>query len=297
MRYKVPTITLFVSVLSVMSCGAQPPAPPPPPPPGPAALAPPPPPPPGRGGRGPMLPGPLEQGARTTVNGVVQSFSYGPGGLDGLILDRGTVVHFPLEYSRQVSATAPVGSAVSATGWSHTGPAGDTLFDADTITNQRSRTSIAVVAGPLPGPRPPVPPVLAGTPTPPEPPAGPVGYGPQPPPPPPEAGRYVSSPSGYAVPSPVVPSTQSTGIAGTVRSYNYEISGQVNGLVLSDGTAVYFPAEFGTQVAGIVSLNGHVRVTGWLRIGPRGNRLMDAEVITSPRTGNSVAITNTPGPR
>lgn len=29
MRYKVPTITLFVSVLSVMSCGAQSPPPPP----------------------------------------------------------------------------------------------------------------------------------------------------------------------------------------------------------------------------------------------------------------------------
>ena len=289
MRYSVPTITLFVSVLSVMSCGAQSP-PPPPPPPGPAAFAPPPPPP-GRGGRGPMLPGPLEQGARTTVTGVVQSFSYGPGGLDGLILDRGTVVHFPLEYSRQVSAAAPVGSAVTAIGCSHSGPAGDTHFDADTITNQRSRASIAVVArppGPLPGPRPPVPPALAGPPTPPEPPAGPVGYGPPPPPSPspPEAGRHVSSPSAYAVPSPVAPPTQSTGIVGTVRSYNYEISGQVNGLVLSDGTAVYFPAEFGTQVAGIVSLNGRVRVTGWSRIGPRGNSLMDAEVITNPRTGN-----------
>ena len=150
MRYNIRAITLFVSLLSGLSCRAQPPAPPPPPPPpGPSAFVPPPPPPPPRGRRGPLS-APGEQGSRTTVSGVVRSFNYGPGGLDDLVLDQGTVIHFPLEYSSQVSAAAPVGSAVAASGWSHIGPAGDTLFDADTITNQRSSASIAMAAGPPP---------------------------------------------------------------------------------------------------------------------------------------------------
>lgn len=40
--------------------------------------------------------------SRTTITGVVRSFNYGPGGLDGLILDSGTVVHFPPEYGNRV---------------------------------------------------------------------------------------------------------------------------------------------------------------------------------------------------
>jgi hypothetical protein len=77
--------------LSGTNCVAQPPGPPPPPP---------------------------TEGSQTTVTGVVRNFSYGPGGLDGLILDRGTVIRFPPEYSERVASVAPIGSSVTASGWS-----------------------------------------------------------------------------------------------------------------------------------------------------------------------------------
>jgi hypothetical protein len=275
--------TLFFSLLSGLSCLAQPPAPPPPPPPGPSAFiaqAPPPPPPP-RGLRGPLPPGPAAQGPRTTVSGIVRSFNYGPGGLDNLVLDQGTVVHFPPEYGGQVSAAAPVGSAVGASGWSHTGPAGDTFFDADVITNQRSRTSITMAGGPPPPPPgPPVDPrlpALAAPPPPTPPPPGQDGYAP----PPPRA-VWPVEPQAAPIPQAVV--------TGAVRSLNYDVDGQVNGLVLADGTAVYFPPEVAEQVTRAVAVGGGVRVAGSLRVGPAGNRLVDAQTITNRKTGVLVTV-------
>jgi hypothetical protein len=276
--------TLFFSLLSGLSCRAQPPAPPPPPPPpGPSAFigqAPPPPPPP-RGRREPLPPGPPAQGPRTTVSGIVRSFNYGPGGLDGLVLDQGTVVHFPLEYGERVSAAAPVGSAIAASGWSHTGPAGDTSFDADTITNKRNSASVVMDSGPpLPMPGPPPAPGAPAYPAPPppgSPPPGPAGYAP----PPPRA-IWPTQTQATSVPQTV--------LAGAVRSFNYEVDGQVNGLVLSDGTVVYFPPEITDQVTRAVAVGGSVRVTGSLRAGPAGNRLLDAQTVTNRKTGVSVIV-------
>ena len=288
MRYNVRGMTLLVSLLSGLSCRAQPPAPPPPPPPGPSAFVAPPPPPPPRGRRGPLPPGPDAEGSRTTLSGVVRSFNYGPGGLDGLILDQGTVVHFPPEYSSQVSSAAPVGSAVAASGWSHIGPAGDTLFDADTITNQRSRASITMADGPPPlPPGPPPPPgsrAFAGPPPSSAPPPGPAGYAAQPP-----APLWPSQ-------LPAAAGVAQAAVAGVVRSFNYGVDGQVNGFVLSDGTPVYFLPEVADQVTRAVAIGGRVRVTGSLRAGPTGNRLMDAQIITNRQTGISVTVPNSAFP-
>jgi len=270
----------LVGGLSSMSCMAQPPAPPPPPPPP-------------RGGP-PPPPAPLADGPRTTISGVVRSFNYGPGGVDGLILDRGTVIHFPPEYASQATSVAPVGSVISASGWSHTGPAGDALFDADSVTNQRSRASMTVANGPPPPPLgAPGPPGPAAYAAPPPPPRGrPV----PPPPPPPGEANCVAPPPGPPASVLVAPTGESAVVTGTVRSFNYGIDGQVNGLILSDGTAVYFPLEFGNQVTSAVAISGRVRVTGWPRTGPVGNRLMDAQTMTNRRTGASVTVTNTPLP-
>jgi hypothetical protein len=217
------------------------------------------------------------------VSGIVRNFSYGPGGLDGLVLDRGAIVHFPPEYGRQVSSLSPVGSTVTASGWSHIGPAGDTLFDADTITNPRNRASLAVGAPPRPGPAGPPPP-------PPPPPPAPAAYGPPPPVPPPPVG------SDYRVGAQ--PVAGDSVITGVVRSYNYGLDGHVNGLILSDGSAAYIAPEFGTQLVQLAPLGTRVRITGQPRTGPTGNRLIDAAIITNRRTGASVTVpTEAPPPR
>ena len=227
------------------------------------------------------------EGSRTSVTGLVRNFNYGPGGLDGLILDSGTIIHFPQEYGSQVTSLAPIGSAVTASGWSHIGPAGDTLFDADAITNQRNWASLAVTGGPLGAPAPPLPlgpPGPGAVPPPPPPPPGPAAYGPIPPVPPPPAGPDYRSGT-----QPVVGVSVITGV---VRSYNYGLDGQVNGLILSDGTAVYSAPELGAQVAQLAPVGTRVRITGQPRIGRAGNRLIDAAIITNQRTGASVTAVN-----
>jgi hypothetical protein len=85
-------------------------------------------------------------------------------------------------------------------------------------------------------------------------------------------------------------------VTGTVRSFNYEIDGLVNGLLLSNGTSVYFPAELGTEVARTVAINERVRVTGWPRTGATGKQLMDGQIITNRRTGASVTVARLPPP-
>lgn len=286
---------LILGGLGAASCRAQPPAPPPPPPPGPPGAAQLPPPPPGRG---PRAPAPGIDGSRTTVTGVVRNFNYGPGGLDGLILDRGTVVHFPPEYGSRVSFLAPIGSAITASGWSHIGPAGDTLFDADAITNQRGRASVSIAGGPPPPPPgPPGPPPPPGrgpaayAPPPPPPPRGPVGA-----PPPPAEASAAFLPPGPPAPVWGDPAAQTSVVSGTVRSFNYAPDGQVNGLILSDGSAVYFPAELRNQVTNTVPINVRVTVTGWARTGPTGNRLIDAQTVRNRRTGASVSVGSPPPP-
>ncbi len=268
----------LTSGLGTTSCRAQPPGPPPPPPPpGPSGfVAPQPPPPaPGRGPRPPAPPPSDVQGSRTTITGVVRNFNYGPGGLDGLILDRGTVVHFPPEYGNQVTALAPAGSSIAASGWSHVGPAGDSLFDADMITNQRSRASVTLTGA--------APPPLA-----PPPPPGPAGA---PPPSPPGQAGYVPQPPG---PFPHAASGPSTVVSGNVRSFNYGPDGQVNGLILSGGTVIYFPPEYADEVTRTVAVSGRVRVTGEQRASPTGKRLIDAQVITNQQSSSSVTLSNPP---
>jgi hypothetical protein len=147
------------------------------------------------------------------------------------------------------------------------------------------------LAGPL-GPVGPPPPLGANAPSP-----GPLG------PPLPAANAPAPGSPGPVGPLPPsgaltapAPPTPSAIVTGTVRSFNYGLDGQINGVVLSNGTAVYFPPELGAQVANSLAVNERVRVTGWPRTGPAGNRLMDAEMITNRRTGVSVTVTDPPRP-
>jgi len=269
-------LLVLMSVLSISSCMAQPPGPPPPPPP--------------REGLAPPSPLPAApDGARTALRGVVRSFNYGPAGLDGLVLDRGQVIHFPPEYANGIAGLAPIGASVSVSGWPHTGTAGDMIFDADSITNQRTGASLAVTNGPPPPP-PPGPPGPGRGPAPP-PPSAPVAWGPAPPQPP-------AGPVGAYIPAAGT-SAATAAHYGTIRSFNYGLDGQINGLILSDGTAVYFPPELGSQIATAVQIGGRVAVTGWPRTGPSGNRLIDAQTITNRRTGATVTTNDSappPGP-
>jgi hypothetical protein len=257
-----------------------------PPPPGGAGYWNPPPPPPGqRPARraweppGPPAPPP----ATTTVQGIVRSASYGPAGdINGVILDQGTEIHVPPDQANQLNSLAPVGARIQATGWIHTGPLGDTHVDATTIMNLNNRNALSFQS-------PPPPP------------------GPGAPPPIPADQNAASAPSPVPpapIPAPVAPvpgsvsstSAANTTITGVVRSFNYGPAGDVNGLILDQGTVVYFPPEQSSQVTELVQAGSRIRVRGWVRQGPAGNALLGAEIITNRTTGNSISIAAQPPP-
>jgi hypothetical protein len=262
-------------------------APPPPSPGGAAYLTPPPPPPPGpRPGRaawgpppprpGPLTPPPGETSAAvaTTIQGTVRSSSYGPAGdVNGVMLDQGTEVHVPPEQASPLNSLAPIGARIQVSGWIHTGPLGDTHVDATTIANLDNRATMNFQTPPPP----PGPPDTNAAGAPPLPP-------PAPPAPATQTGP-VSSSSG-----------KDTTIAGVVRSFNYGPAGEVNGLILDQGTVVYLPPEQVGQVTQLVQVGSRIRVRGSVRQGPAGNTLIAAETITNRRTGNSIAVVDQPLP-
>jgi len=238
----------------------------------------------------PQLPAAQVSGAGT-ISGAVRGYNYGPGGLDGLILDSGTVVHFPPELSNQVTAVVPIGSTVVVEGWPHIGPAGDSLVDAQIITNRSTNGSIRVADQATPPP--PGPPPRRGRPVPPPPP--PLYSAPS------VAPATVASaaplaPQGAAAWTNRIPQSTETTLTGTVRSFNYGPDGQVNGLLLDQGTVVFFPPDLASQVTQVIPVRGRVRIRGWLRPDAAGGaRLLDAETIVNRSSG--VAITMPPAPR
>ena len=246
------------------------------------AQAPPPPPPPrprpGRGVGGPPPPGPplspptQATATTTTVQGTVRTLSYGPAGdANGVILDQGMEVHVPPDQAGQLNSLAPIGARIQVSGWIHTGPLCDSHVDATTITNLNNSAAMSFQTAPPPPGAPPGP-------------ADPNATGAPPPPLTPQ-------------PSPVAsnPGTDTT-ITGVVRSFNYGPAGEVIGVILDQGTVVYFPPEQAGQVIQLVQVGSRIRVRGWVRQGPAGNALLGAETITNRTTGNSISVADQPPP-
>ncbi len=118
----------------------------------------PPPPPPG-------APRPLggidrRDGAAQTVRGTVQRFTTAPRGeVDGAVLDDGTWLHWPPHLQDRFANLLKEGDRAQATGRTETGPAGDTHFEVQSVTNLRTNATAenpdlaAAPPPPAPGPR------------------------------------------------------------------------------------------------------------------------------------------------
>ena len=86
----------------------------------------------------------------TTITGAVRSFNYGPAGeVNGLIMDRGTVVYFPPEQAAQITQLAQVGTRIRVRGSLRQGSGGNALIAAESITDRRTGNSISVADQPL----------------------------------------------------------------------------------------------------------------------------------------------------
>jgi len=77
-----------------------------------------------------------------TLEGTIERFTTAPRGeIDGAVLDDGTMIHWPPHLADQFSRIAARAERVRATGWTETGPAGDTHFEIKSLTNVRTNAS------------------------------------------------------------------------------------------------------------------------------------------------------------
>jgi hypothetical protein len=102
---------------------------------------------PGRRGR-PVPPGPgavafgMNNQDVRTITGAVRNLNTAPRGeIDGAQLDTGVLLHWPPHLQDQFRNLVAVGDRVQATGRMETGPAGDTHFEVQSMTNLRTNTT------------------------------------------------------------------------------------------------------------------------------------------------------------
>lgn len=81
---------------------------------------------------------------------------------------------------------------------------------------------------------------------------------------------------------------QTPSVTGTVQQYLLTPHGEVEGMLLKDGTAVRFPPHEGTALAGLVKPGDEVAVVGFFGPTTSYGRAVKALTITNTKTGQSV---------
>lgn len=201
-------------------------------------------------------------GDTSTVRGKVDRFTTAPmGETDGAMLDDGTWLHWPPHMQDRFTAILKKGDRVQATGRTETGPAGDTHFEVQSLTNLRNNDKAEnpdYANGPPPPPR------------------GPRGRGGRAalPPPPPGPGRR---------PARADDGDVST-VRGKVRSFTTAPRGEKDGVVLDDGTTLHWPPHMQDQFTDILKEGDRVRATGRTETGPVGDTHLEVQSVTNLRT-------------
>jgi hypothetical protein len=135
-----------------------------------------------------------------------------------------------------------------------------------------------------------VPQNIAQAPPPPTP-AGGAGYWTPPPPPPPRRGR---GPGGPPPPAQAIAST--TTIQGSVRSLSYGPAGDVNGVILDQGTEVHVPPDQANQLNSLAPVGTRIQASGWIHTGPFGDTHVDATTITNLNSKATMSFATPPPP-
>jgi hypothetical protein len=223
---------------------------------------------PGRGPRGRRLPPPplgsnaglaldaRNQSSAIKVRGGVQRMTTAPRGeIDGAVLDNGTWLHWPPHMQAQFSNAIKAGDQVRANRRTETGPAGDTHFEVQSVTNLRSNATAEN------------PDYAFG---PPSPPIGPQG------------------PAGRMPPGPA-PAGNFTEVRGTVRSMTTAPRGEVDGAMLDNGTSLHWPPHMQDRFAAAIKVGDQVRATGRTETGPAGDGHFEVQSVTNVGTNATVA--------
>lgn len=76
-------------------------------------------------------------------------------------------------------------------------------------------------------------------------------------------------------------------VQGTVQDFTTAPKGEVDGLILSDGTAIHWPPHMAQQFSGIVAKGDKVKAVGRMANDPKGGTKLETATLTNLRTGKS----------
>ena len=116
----------------------------------------------------------------------------------------------------------------------------------------------------------------------------------QPPPPPPIAAP--APPPAANAYGPGLAAQPAYSRKGTIKAFNLGSNGETNGLILSDGTAVFFPPETGEPLRASIKEGSRVTFTGVSRPGAFNRLVVDAQTITANGQTFTVAVVPPPPP-
>ncbi|MBX3224470.1 MAG: hypothetical protein KF795_28405 [Labilithrix sp.] len=207
-----------------------------------------------------------QQQATHEVSGRVASYTTAPRGeLDGVVLDDGTSIHFPPHAGSAVLPLVQRGQIVRVVGVDTYGPEGKRI-EALTITGGGGRTVDVVAISPPPSPAP--------------------------------SSGAAAPPARATPPLPPPPSLTSAEVAtteGRIDGYTTTPSGDMDGLLLSNGLQIHFPAHTGSTLLPLVGRGTTVRVTGSETRGPNGT-VIEASKVISISNGRTVDVGSIPAP-
>jgi hypothetical protein len=96
----------------------------------------------------------------------------------------------------------------------------------------------------------------------------------------------MAQPSPPPTSGPLPPGQSISVTEGTVVQYLMNHHGEVDGLLLNDGTQVHFPPHMAKDLVAVVKPNDSVSIQGYRSL---GGPVMSAPVITNTKTGQSIA--------
>jgi hypothetical protein len=113
-------------------------------------------------------------------------------------------------------------------------------------------------------------------------PPGPRSKGAPPPPPPP------------APPAATAADFQT--VNGTVREYTTAARGEVDGLILADGTVLHWPPPMQDRFTAIAAKGDRIRATGFRETGPAGDTKLEVSTLTNLTTNKTGDNPDRPAP-
>lgn len=75
---------------------------------------------------------------------------------------------------------------------------------------------------------------------------------------------------------------------GTVKDFTTAPKGEVDGLILNDGTWVHWPPHLGDRFSDLASKGDRIKAAGYMETGPKGDTKLEVSTLTNLRTKKSV---------